>query len=212
MIVGPLTLCECSAHSSVAALTEDKLFQAPGFGLLEGLLVDAHFFARGLLGRHLFALARNGIRAGIGIDESTAVIVPRGGGMWEVVGDGAVALIYAPREARTDRLAGFSFSLLAPGDQFDPVSGGIRVADSRPALPLSRQKVAPLVFQDIFAPGRVRAVVEQLVRSPGGSATAFAEQGRIRITFDKTQRTQAFSDGRTFTVLGLRVSIDRSPS
>lgn len=210
MIVGPLTLCECSAQSSVAALTEDKLFQAPGFDLVNGILVDAHFFARGLLGRHLFALARNGIRAGIGIDESTAVVVPRGGGMWEVVGEGTVALIYAPRDARTEKLTGFSLSLLSPGDFFDPATGGIRVADARQPMPLRREQLAPLVFQDAFAPDRVRAVVEQLVRAPGAGATAFAGAGGIRVTFDKTERTKAFSDGRTFTVLGLRVSIDRS--
>lgn len=210
MIVGPLTLCECSAQSSITALTEGHLFQAPGFGFVQDVLLDAHFFARGLLGRHLFALARNGIRTGVGIDEGTAVIVPRGGGLWEVAGQRAVALIYAPRGASVDRLDGFSFSLLAPGDRFDPTTGQVQVAETRREYPLSGGGEPALFFDAIFAPDRVRTVVEQLVRSGAAEATGIAEAGRLRVTFAKTPRTKAYSDGATFTVLGLRVSIERS--
>src|SRR5262249_50258318 len=35
MIVGGVTLCECGANSSIAALTRGELFQAPGFGLVD---------------------------------------------------------------------------------------------------------------------------------------------------------------------------------
>src|SRR5690606_18389706 len=118
MIAGPVTLCECGQSSSIAALLQGTLFQAPGFDFVDGVLVDAHFFARGLLGRHLYALARNGVRIGVGIDEETAVIVPGDGdgdgALWEVVGSRAVAVIEAPPDASTDALHGFTLSLLSP--------------------------------------------------------------------------------------------------
>ncbi|MBX6323853.1 MAG: hypothetical protein IRY94_18715, partial [Rhodospirillaceae bacterium] len=208
MIAGDLTLCECSAKSSVAALTEGHLFQAPGFGLLDGVLIDAHFFARGLLGRHLYALAGNRIPVGVGIDEGTAVMVPRGGGPWEVLGNGAVALIRTPARPRVDRLSGFTLSLLAPGDIFDPQSGVVSVAPERRPLDV-RSGARPLVFQDAFAPQRVREMIERLARSGADEASASVPGAPIRVVLRRTAATRVYSDGRRSTVLDLAVSIDR---
>ena len=132
MIVGPLTLCECGAKSSVVAVTEGELFKAPGFDLLgQNILIDAHFFKRGLLGRHMFALARDAIPVGVGIDEDAALFVPGNGGQWRVLNGGRVALVRLPRGATTDDLAGFGYSVLYPGDRFDPASGAVQVWSKR---------------------------------------------------------------------------------
>ncbi len=132
MIVGPVTLCECGAQSSAAAVTRGELFQAPGFDLLGApILIDAHFFARGLLGRHMFALARERLPVGVGIDENTTVLVPGDGGPWQVLEGRAVALVRAPEDVRPDRLHHFGLSVLHPRDGFDPLSDTIIAAPER---------------------------------------------------------------------------------
>jgi len=136
MIVGPLTLCECGPKSSLLAVASGELFKAPGFDFLAApILVDAHFFARELLGRHMFALARDRIPVGVGIDEDTTVLVPGDGGPWRVLGGRSVALLRLPADARVDRLSEFGFSILYPGDRFDPLGGKVRVAASRTKIP-----------------------------------------------------------------------------
>jgi len=132
MIAGPVTLCECGAQSSVLAVTRGELFKAPGFDLLgEPVLIDAHFFARDLLGRHMFALARDGIPVGVGIDEGTTVLVPGDGGPWRVLDGSAVAVVRAPAGVRVDRLHQFGISILYPKDRFDPLSNDVAVAPER---------------------------------------------------------------------------------
>jgi len=135
MVAGPVTLCECGAHSSVLAVTRGELFKAPGFDLLgEAVLIDAHFFARGLLGRHMFALARDRLPVGIGIDEDTAVLVPGDGGPWVVLAGKSVAVVRMPAAARMDSLHHFGISILSPGDRFDPTTNDVRVAAQRQRL------------------------------------------------------------------------------
>ncbi len=132
MIAGPLTLCECGANSSVQAVMTGELFKAPGFDLLrQNVLIDAHFFERGLLGRHMFALARDRIPVGVGIDEDAAVLVPGDGGPWRVLNGGKVAIVRLPDGADIHDLSGFGYSVLYPGDRFDPVSGTIAVSSNR---------------------------------------------------------------------------------
>ena len=68
-------------------MLEGHLFKAPGFEFLSApVLIDAHFFARGLMGRHLFALARDKLPAGVGIDEDAAVLISSDQQTWRVIG------------------------------------------------------------------------------------------------------------------------------
>lgn len=132
MIAGPVTLCECGANSSVHAVLEGQLFKAPGFEFLSApVLIDAHFFARGLMGRHLFALARDKLPAGVGIDEDAAVLISSDQQTWRVLGRRAAALLYTPPEATMTKLEGFGLALLAPGDEFNPVTGKIVLHGNR---------------------------------------------------------------------------------
>ena len=211
MLAGSVTLCECGATSSVAALTKGELFQAPGFRLVEGVLVDAHFFTRGLLGRHLFALARNRIPVGVGIDERTAVVVPGDDGWWEVIGEGRVAVIELPRAATVENLGDFRFSLLSPGDRFDPLRRAFRIAAARPLLARSAVPGAtPVAIDGLFAARQIEALLARLVDAQAAEAAGSAAGGAIRIRFHRADDTLVFGRGDDHTIIRLRVSIERS--
>jgi len=184
MVVGPVTLCECGAHSSVLAVTRGELFKAPGFELLsKPVLIDAHFFAHGLLGRHMFALARDRIPVGVGIDEDTAVLVPGDGGPWAVLAGKSVAVVRMPDDARMDSLHHFGISILSPGDRFDPTTNDIHVAAKRQRL------------------------------APDSIPIDWPASGGIKYTFSTTADTADYGDAatspkRVATTLNRLVSVD----
>ncbi len=68
---------------------------AEGLGLIDGLIVDQHFFARGRFGRLAYMVTRYRKRemVGLGIDDSTAVIIDPAARNMFVIGDGSVAVI-----------------------------------------------------------------------------------------------------------------------
>jgi len=210
MIVGDLTLCECGAVSSVNALLYGELFEASGFGLVEGVLVDAHFFARGLIGRHAWQLARRDIPVGVGIDEGTAVVVPGDGGRWEVIGAGGVGLV--TRDPAGRGLGAFTVSLLASGDRFDPHTGAVTVAPRREPAAVSAGTAPPLDAADVFAPARVPDLIVDLARGPARRAVGVAADGAIKLSLAETGRTRVFAgaDG-SWTVLDLAMHIDVEP-
>jgi cyanophycinase len=206
MIVGPVTLCECGSTSSVHALSEGRLYEAPGYRFVDGLLVDAHFFARGLIGRHLYALADTKEPVGVGIDESTAVIVPGDGGLWQVIGDSSVAVIRRGPRSTVDHLSGFTISLLNAGDRFDPHTGKIVVAPSRKPIVIGDDPTAaPAEASDIFAPDRMRQLILAFAPGPSATAEGFAQAEGLMIQLRKRSDTAGFSDGRSLTVLNLEV-------
>ncbi len=132
MIAGPVTLCECKDNSSVQAVVNGSLFKAPGFEFISApVLIDAHFFARGLMGRHLFALARDHLPAGVGIDEDAAILISSDQQTWRVIGRRGTALIYTPPDASMEKLEGFGLALLVPGDEFNPATGRIALRGKR---------------------------------------------------------------------------------
>jgi cyanophycinase-like exopeptidase len=183
MIAGPLTLCECGEHSSVQAVHQHELFKAPGFALLQApVLVDAHFFARGLLGRHMFALARDDLPVGVGIDEGAAVLVPGDGGPWQVVAGPRVAILRTPAGASVANLHDFGFSVLSPGDRFDPVTGKVLVAPGRSKLAPDDQRMAGTLQRDT-----IRYTIRNTPRSVQYAASA---------------------NGHEITVVGQLVSVD----
>ncbi len=205
MIAGPMTLCECGSSSSIDALKQGKLFQAPGFALIDRVLIDAHFFARGLLGRHVVALARNAIAVGVGIDEDTAVLAPASG-PWEIVGDGPVAVIEMPE---SEELRDIRLSMLWPGDRFDPLAGTFSVSKSRRRLDsAARRDGAAFRVKDIFAAGRIPAVLAELVGDDTPEVVGLAGR-KVKLTFRKTDATEAFSDGERTSVLHMALDVER---
>jgi cyanophycinase len=74
----------------------DEATTADGFGLLPGTVVDQHFTQRKREKRLAGVIAKHPKALGIGIDESTAVVV--NGGTAKVLGDGRVQFTDGKRE------------------------------------------------------------------------------------------------------------------
>ena len=101
-----------------------NVIAAEGFGFLKAAVIDQHFVVRKRLNRLISLVAEQPDLLGVGIDESTAVVV-EGGRTFEVIGEGQV-LVFDGSSARVktaaDRRLGFSgmvVHLLLPGDRFD---------------------------------------------------------------------------------------------
>jgi cyanophycinase len=101
-----------------------NVIAAEGFGFLKTAVIDQHFIVRKRLNRLISLVAEQPDLLGVGIDESTAVVV-EGGRTFEVIGEGQV-LVFDGSSARVktaaDRRLGFSgmvLHLLLPGDRFD---------------------------------------------------------------------------------------------
>src|SRR6185295_15664823 len=100
-----------------------------GLGFLTNAVIDQHFIKRKRLNR-LFSIAlEHPNLVGLGIDESTAIVV-HPDATFEVIGEGAVMVI-DPRKAngiRTDQSGNLSARniqthILVAGDRFDLASG-----------------------------------------------------------------------------------------
>ncbi len=85
-----------------------------GFGYLRGVAVDQHLIRRKREEDLLQVIDRHPELLGIGIDESTAIVVQRD--RFEVIGESKVA-IYDPRYRPADGAKRYYF--LSPGERFD---------------------------------------------------------------------------------------------
>lgn len=84
-----------------------------GFGFLEGVTIDQHLLRRNRQFDLLPVIESRPELLGIGIDESTAIVVR--GGAFEVIGTSYVAIYDAQRTLDS----GGRFYFLAPGDRYD---------------------------------------------------------------------------------------------
>ena len=96
-----------------------------GFGYLKNSAVDQHLIARGRENDLVEVIRTHRTLLGIGIDESTAVVVQRG--EFEILGNSNVAIYH---EGLLDRGDKPSFEWLRPGDRFD-IRRRERVPDAR---------------------------------------------------------------------------------
>lgn len=83
-----------------------------GLDLLPNTIIDQHFLRRDRTNRLMEAVRRHPNRIGIGIDESTAVIVK--GGLGKVMGDSYVTLVTAAKEGQP-----LTFRSLRDSDEFE---------------------------------------------------------------------------------------------
>ena len=123
---------------------------APGLGLINGVVVDQHFGARGRAGRLLTAVAHNPDLLGIGLDEDTAVEIV--GSQLTVLGSGAVFIVDGSTIDYSDihrvpngaplTIFGLRTHTLASGYQFDLATR----TPHRPAM-------LPPVFPDMCGVG-----------------------------------------------------------
>ena len=119
------------ADSTQANITIDRnnVVTAPGFGLLPGAIVDQHFVRRRRQNRLLSLVLENPSLLGIGIDESTALVV-RPGGSWEIIG-ASVAVVLDARSSEVTPAgtvlgaSGVRMHVLPAGSTFDPSTGRV---------------------------------------------------------------------------------------
>lgn len=102
----------------------DNIVVTPGFGFIRTAIIDQHFVTRKRHNRLISLVAEHPDLLGIGIDESTAIIVNPDQTI-EVIGEQNV-VVYDATEAKmtilpSQRIGGFGIimHLLKPGDRFD---------------------------------------------------------------------------------------------
>ncbi len=110
-------------HAFEKILT-DNIVVTPGFGFIKTAIIDQHFVTRKRHNRLLSLVAEHPELLGIGIDESTAIIV-KPDDTFEVIGEQNV-VIYDASKAKihlmpSQTVSGFHIIMhvLKPGDQFD---------------------------------------------------------------------------------------------
>ena len=100
---------------------KDNVEVKEGLGFLDSVIVDQHFIVRSRSNRLLSVILDHPKYDGIGIDESTAIIVK--GDTARVTGEGQVLVYWSPESVKTsgDHLIGtegLTLSVFLPGDKF----------------------------------------------------------------------------------------------
>lgn len=106
-------------NQNFVAIENDKIVTSKGFGFLEKVIIDQHFLYRKRHNRLFSVLLDNPGFRGIGIDESTAIIV-RPNNTIEVVGESNV-LLFEPVNLLLDKESApvFTIRILSSGDTYN---------------------------------------------------------------------------------------------
>ena len=109
-------------HSTFRNLEENNLELKPGLGMLKNAIIDQHFVKRSRYNRLLTAVIENPEIVGIGIDESTAILVK--GNEAEVVGESQVVVFSNPKSSKKvskGKLSarGIILDIYVDGDKFE---------------------------------------------------------------------------------------------
>lgn len=114
--------------SAFITIARDNIMTQDGFGLLTSAIVDQHFVRRRRQNRLVSLVLERPVHLGVGIDESTALLV-RPDGRWQVLG-ASVAIVYDARQARITPpgapvlgAAGIRMQVLPAGSSYDPRTG-----------------------------------------------------------------------------------------
>jgi cyanophycinase len=104
-IVGGTSAGSAIASHDMIADGESIPVMKAGWGVLPEVIVDQHFSQRNRFGRLSLAVQQNPKRIGVGIDESTGMLIDRNG--VQVLGDGAIHVFQVKPNAEvvTDRTA-----------------------------------------------------------------------------------------------------------
>ncbi|HEU4585824.1 MAG TPA: cyanophycinase [Gemmatimonadaceae bacterium] len=109
-------------------IARDNIITSEGFGLIDGAIIDQHFLRRKRHNRLISTLLEHPKLLGVGIDESTALLV-QPDGIWNVLGASAVVVYDARGAAITGAAAptlgaaGIVMHVLPAGSSFDPRTG-----------------------------------------------------------------------------------------
>ena len=117
------------SDSSDAYMTiaRDNVVTVPGFGFITNAVVDQHFFRRKRHNRLISVVLEHPDLIGVGIDESTALVVDSVG-KWTVIGSSAAIVYDARRAAVTPTSAkvlgatGINVHVLPSGSRYDPAT------------------------------------------------------------------------------------------
>ncbi len=108
-------------RSAIPTIWKDNVEIKEGLGFLDSVIVDQHFIVRSRTNRLLSAVLDHPKFDGIGIDESTAIIVQ--GDTATVTGQSQVLVYWSPASVKTkgENLIGtdnITLSIFLPGDKF----------------------------------------------------------------------------------------------
>lgn len=123
---GSRPLRDSTADDAWLTIDRGNVAVDSGFALLPNAIVDQHFLRRKRHNRLISLVLERPERLGVGIDESTALVV-EGSGQWRVSGT-SVAVIYDARDAivapsGTPAVSGLRMHVLPAGGRFDPATG-----------------------------------------------------------------------------------------
>lgn len=120
---------DSSSEGAWMTIARDNIVTDAGFGLISNAIVDQHFLRRKRNNRLISLVLEQPVHLGVGIDESTALIVEPDG-RWRVAGE-SVATIYDARHATittpgaTLGASGITMHVLPAGSRFDPRTGAV---------------------------------------------------------------------------------------
>lgn len=108
-------------ESTFRNIEAENIETKPGLGLIQNAIIDQHFIRRSRHNRLISAIIEFPDMTGIGIDESTAIVVS--GNSIEVIGDSQVVVIRNPKRSKIIRQGklgaiGLQLTVLLPGDTF----------------------------------------------------------------------------------------------
>jgi len=108
-------------ESTFRHIEADNIILGEGLGLIAGAIIDQHFVKRSRYNRLFSAVIEHPEKLGIGIDESTAIVV--NGKEAKVVGESQVILFKGKKSKKplaTKKLGakGITINILLPGDKF----------------------------------------------------------------------------------------------
>ncbi len=168
-VIGGTSAGAAIMSKSMIAGGREMPIMASGFGFLDGTVIDQHFKKRNRQGRLMQALELRPGHVGIGVDESTALVVS--GRTLEVVGDSDVTLSLAPSPGRPARTQS-----LVVGQKEDLVKlSRAAIARTRPLFPASTASVPEVKAGTLIIVGggaTPRAAVELFLTAAGGKAAS----------------------------------------
>jgi cyanophycinase len=120
-----------TTQSFITVAREDVVLSS-GLGMVPGVIVDQHFLRRRRHNRLISVVLEHPTLLGIGIDESTALVV-ESGKRWSIIGESA-AIVYDARHAAITPsgapilgATNVRMQVLPAGSTFDPATGDARL-------------------------------------------------------------------------------------
>ena len=112
-------------HGNSDGLVKGSVEHSAGFGFVEGVAIDTHFFARGRLARLSQFLISDHCRKGIGLDEDTGIVICPDL-RFKVIGSGMVTVL------NSSSVSGSNFETVSTGEplRFNNMRYGILPAGS----------------------------------------------------------------------------------